>query len=347
MEECVNVYQKQREDLLALARRLAEVARDRSADDAVSDGRPPKRRRTQQSNGIDTTSDIPMRATRSQSRMALQSSQEIGERSVVENSEDEGSQYVEEDPSSQPEQPSSDPNDGLVACPMCRRRMKEEAVFTHLDQCEGQDQPPTQPEDPVLVKKQPASVAYSVPSPSKARQRLGALNYSLLTETALRKKLAEIGIPSYGPKQLMQRRHMEWMNLWNASCDSSNPQTKKELLRELDLWERTQGRQIGNAQGLSGVMAKDFDAEGWTRSNKDDFAELIKKAREKAQNSARNGSKAGDTEMEPLKEPRSLEINSSVDHSSTPNSIVDPTSPAKPKLEQQESRGSQVGGVTA
>lgn len=28
-------------------------------------------------------------------------------------------------------------DDGLVACPMCNRRMKEEEVFPHLDRCEG------------------------------------------------------------------------------------------------------------------------------------------------------------------------------------------------------------------
>ena len=30
------------------------------------------------------------------------------------------------------------PDDGLVKCPICSRRMKEEAVYSHLDQCDGE-----------------------------------------------------------------------------------------------------------------------------------------------------------------------------------------------------------------
>lgn len=32
-------------------------------------------------------------------------------------------------------------DDGLVACPICNRRMKNEAVFGHLDKCPGAEQP--------------------------------------------------------------------------------------------------------------------------------------------------------------------------------------------------------------
>ena len=346
MEECVNVYQKQREELLFLARKMAEEARAEAAEDAAPEDRPPKRRRILQGSGVHTSSQMPMRATRSQSRMALRASQESRERIVVEDSEDEGSQYVE-DPSPPPEQPLSEPNDGLVACPMCKRRMKEELVFTHLDQCDGEDRSSAQQKDPVLDQTQPTSVAYSVSSPTKARLRMGALNYSLLTETALRKKLAEIGIPFHGPKLLMQRRHMEWMNLWNASRDSSHPKGKKELLRELDIWERTQGRQIANAQGPSGVMARDFDVEGWTRANRDDFADLIRKAKEKAHKSVSEESKAEEGGGHSARPPQSLQPNSRVDHSSNPNGVVDRTSSTNPQLEQQESHGSQISGVTA
>lgn len=348
MEECVNVYANQREGLLSLARRVAVDARSGAVDGTAFKGRPSKRRRTQQKNGPSTTSEMSVRATRSQSRMPLQICQESRERSIIEDSEDDGSQYGEEDSSPLPAKPFFDPGDGLVACPVCSKRMKEEAVYPHLDQCNGEDRSSTEQKDPTAMKKKSTSIAYSVASPCKARQRLGALNYSLLTETALRKKLFEIGIPSYGPKPLMQRRHMEWMNLWNASCDSSNPQTKRELLRELDNWERTQGRQIVNAQGPSGVMAKDFDTEGWTKSNKDDFADLIRRAREKAHKPVATGPKDDGLGQEDPREPQNLEPTLDSEHSSKCNNVVDLTSPAKPPLEQQQqSQGSQMNGVTA
>ncbi len=346
MEECVDVYEKQREDLLRLARNIAEERRSTGIDERVRDGRPLKRRRTQPPSEVRGLSEVPMRATRSKSRLVLQTNHESKRQPIVEDSEDTGSQYSDGDLSSIVQKPLPEPVDGLVACPMCGSRMKEEAVFLHLDQCSGEVGSSTPAKDPPASRRQSTSLAYSVQSPSKARQRLGALNYSLLTETALRKKLTEIGIPSYGPKALMQRRHMEWMNLWNASCDSSHPHTKREILRELDNWERTQERQIANAQGPSGVMAKDFDVEGWTRSNKDDFAALIRIAREKAHRQEPSEPKREASEHEAATQPNSLEAATDLHRSS--NGVVHTTSPAKPPLEQQQhSQSSQINGVAA
>ncbi len=340
MEECVNVYEKQREDLLVLARRMGEDARANTRERFEADGRPAKRRRTQQSDGANSPSEVPIRATRSQSRRKSQAKQASRERSVVADSESDGSQYQEdENTSSPPEQHYPEPDDGLVQCPMCHARMKEEAVFTHLDQCDGSA---TKAKGSTTESKASTSVAYSVPSPTKARQRLGALNYSLLTETALRKKLAEIGIPSPGSKPLMQRRHMEWMNLWNASCDSSHPKTKRELLRELDVWERTQGRQIAYAQGPSGVMAKDFDVESWSKSKKEDFADLIKKARQVSHRTQPI------TEEEASRPRPSLKSGPESAQSSTNTPMIDLTTTAKPPpMDQQQSQGSQINSVTA
>lgn len=82
---------------------------------------------------------------------------------------------------------------------------------------------------------------------------------------------------------LLEKRHVEWVNLVNANCDSNKPRTKRELLRDLDLWDRSQGRQISN--GMSGpndgnvVMRKDFDGVAWAVNHNDDFLRLISQAR--------------------------------------------------------------------
>ena len=81
------------------------------------------------------------------------------------------------------------------------------------------------------------------------------------------------------------------MNLWNANCDSRIPKTKRALLQELDIWERTQG---GNATGPSPfmvnntVMRKDFDAAGWSANHDDDFKRLIANARKKSEAQVRS-----------------------------------------------------------
>ncbi len=117
-------------------------------------------------------------------------------------------------------------------------------------------------------------------------ERLPQLNYSLLKDNALRRKFSEIGIPSSGPRPLLIRRHTEWINLVNANCDSTKPRSKRELLHELDIWDRTQGRQMLSASNGGGsattVMNKDFDGAAWAASHDQDFKSLIAKARRKA-----------------------------------------------------------------
>lgn len=107
--------------------------------------------------------------------------------------------------------------------------------------------------------------------------RLPALNYSILKDGVLRKKLRDLGIPEWGPRDLLQRRHTEWMNLWNANCDSENRKSRRELLQELDTWERTLG---GNSSSgpANTVMRKDFDTAAWSSSHGDDFKRLIANA---------------------------------------------------------------------
>lgn len=173
------------------------------------------------------------------------------------------------------------PEDGLVACPICRRRMKEENVFSHLNVCDGtagSSSPKRPSRTPTPLVQAP------LPKPVKPQERLPSFNYTLLKETALRKKLQDLNIPSFGPKPLLQRRHIEWVNLWNANCDSSRPRSRKELLADLDRWEKTLGgrsRDGGASTEVNEVMKKDFDGAGWAKTHKSDFDDLIANARRK------------------------------------------------------------------
>lgn len=76
----------------------------------------------------------------------------------------------------------------------------------------------------------------------------------------------------------------------NANSDSSRPRTKSELLHELRVWDKSQGRQILNApedsMGVNSVMRKDFDGTAWATSHDDDFQRLISKARQKVANNS-------------------------------------------------------------
>jgi E3 ubiquitin-protein ligase RAD18 len=103
----------------------------------------------------------------------------------------------------------------------------------------------------------------------------------MLKEGALRKKLQEIGIPNWGTKELLKRRHIEWLNIHNSNCDAheSVRKTKRQLVKELEEWENTQGGRADSKE--SKIMKKDFDGSGYAKSHKTDFDDLIAKARSK------------------------------------------------------------------
>lgn len=79
----------------------------------------------------------------------------------------------------------------------------------------------------------------------------------------------------------MRRRHIEWLNIHNSNCDADESvrKPKRQLLRELEEWENTQGGRADVKE--SKVMKKDFDGSGYAKSHKSDFDDLIAQARKK------------------------------------------------------------------
>lgn len=171
--------------------------------------------------------------------------------------------------------------------------MKEWQVFKHLESCPGSTPP----------SRKRAGESSSTPGFGRIRpqqnrslERLPALNYSMLREQPLRKKLSELGIPNSGPRHLLESRHKEWVTIWNANCDAARPKKRSELLHDLDVWERTQGgrapafgRSVHNA-----VMVKDkeFDGTAWAAKHDDSFKDLIANARKSRMEARKRAEKA-------------------------------------------------------
>jgi len=118
IEEVVSNFQIARPTAL----QLATSAGDRQEDDDRLSQRPSKRRRTNNSYDADDTGS--QRQTRSRTKKAP---------SPVYTNDTE---ILDVDGAQDEEQ---EPDDGLVSCPMCGQRMKEQAVFGHLDRCDGQE----------------------------------------------------------------------------------------------------------------------------------------------------------------------------------------------------------------
>lgn len=230
----------------------------------------------------------PKRQTRSSSRKTVQtpSSSQV----VILDSEDEGDMDCRSELPQLQLQPSPlQDTKGLVQCPICTKYMKEELVYSHLDSCTGAEPPPRQaPVQPPSPRKNDAP-----------RQPLAYMNYTILKESDLRKKLQNLGIPSGGIKSMMQARHTHWVDIWNANCDSDKPRSKRDLLRELDSWERSHYN-----SNNSGVMKKDFDGGQWSKGHEAQFKDLIAQARARGQAKLNN---AVDKPVEPTRPPGNID----------------------------------------
>lgn len=158
VQELVDTFKEARADILALARAHKPV--DKSGDAQQSHGRDDaagepaaKRRRVDDTSdqvaSFSVQSEPP--ATAPQSRApdssvppALEAVESgspghVGSSDVHQASPSRASPSVNS---------STEPSDDIVACPICNRKMKNEAVFGHLDSCPGPSRSPTENSTP-------------------------------------------------------------------------------------------------------------------------------------------------------------------------------------------------------
>jgi E3 ubiquitin-protein ligase RAD18 len=279
VREVVNRFQEARPKALELARQ------DKERDETIASGGETTKKRKLDETDIEDES--PRRNTRSRTTRSSQRSNGIkGMPIEVRDSEDESDEeFVPE---------------GFARCPMCQRPKKVEDMWQHTANCDGTPEPKggrstrsryaasngdnhhsTHNSARRTTKTQVNTLQHRRKEPPPPMSRLPGINYALLNDAKLRKRLQELGISASGKKDLLIRRHTEWLHLWNSNCDASDDRrkTKRELLKELDTWERTQG---GNANTTTApVMKKDFDGRGHASTHKSQFDDLIANARKK------------------------------------------------------------------
>ncbi|KAG5518756.1 hypothetical protein PMAC_002725 [Pneumocystis sp. 'macacae'] len=128
-------------------------------------------------------------------------------------------------------------------CPVCGRRVVVGDAEAHVDACLGEARP----------------------------AKLARVNYALWTESRLRAELRTLGLRTVGDKAVLQRRHAEWVNLWNANTDAARPAARSELVRRLARWERS-------AHAVQPSI-RDIASDAWLRTHRAAFAQLAAAAR--------------------------------------------------------------------
>lgn len=262
MEETVEAFTKARPKVLEVARNPPASAKRKAQTEDTKEAKPePKRLRTSARLNSRTPNPPPQQ----------EEEEEKGVEDVVEVADSDGGDTDGE------YAPETENHDGLVPCPICSTKMKEWQVFAHLENCTGAP-PPT----PKTTKN--GAFPLQQQTAPKAAERLPAINYSMLKDNALRKKLTDLGLSTIGSRTLLEKRHKEWITLWNANCDAAKPKKRTELMRDLDMWERTQGGKAPmggrSIREAAVIKDKDFDGQAWATKHEDSFKDLIESARQ-------------------------------------------------------------------
>ncbi|KAJ6668292.1 hypothetical protein lerEdw1_015669, partial [Lerista edwardsae] len=118
-----------------------------------------------------------------------------------------------------PEMPSTSATKVVrkVECPACGVPVQEQLINKHLDSCLIRDE-----------KKD------SLRSSGHKRKFLPKVVYNLLSDRDLKKRLKEHGLSTHGTKQQLIKRHQEFVHMYNAECDSLNPKSVSDIVKELE-----------------------------------------------------------------------------------------------------------------
>lgn len=121
--------------------------------------------------------------------------------------------------------------------------------------------------------------------------------------------MGELGLDNSGPRSSLEKRHKEWVTLWNANCDAARPKSRSKLMNDLHVWEKAQQYGTGSMGGGVGlshqqpvVKNKDFDGAAWAAKHDSSFKDLIataRKSRQDAQKTTDGSSTTADRVLDP------------------------------------------------
>ncbi|XP_074692294.1 E3 ubiquitin-protein ligase RAD18 isoform X2 [Strix aluco] len=108
-----------------------------------------------------------------------------------------------------------------VECPVCEVAIPEHYINKHLDSC--------------LTREEKKD---SLRSSAHKRKPMSKVVYNLLSDRDLKKRLKEHGLSTHGTRQQLIKRHQEFVHMYNAQCDSLNPKSVAEVVKQLEKNEK-------------------------------------------------------------------------------------------------------------
>lgn len=231
--------------------------------------------------------------------------------------------------------------DQMVECPICNKIMSAEILqANHIDNCletQASISRPTkrtrasnslnQPNNAnnissFFLANTPSTNSISETSPYKRRatqdfyfleatkhhsdqKKLPKLDFSSLTTSRLKEKLANLKISTQGSRIQLELRYNQYYILYNANLDSNHPVPDKVLKQRLNQWELSHLTfaqastnslfDTGGNTALRTITDKNFLVSEWTKRYRKEFARLTRLAKASATKKAKLQEPAGNT----------------------------------------------------
>lgn len=160
---------------------------------------------------------------------------------------------------------------GVLACPICNKFIKEELINTHLDNClkTGNEIVMINHENPIINSSISSSISSSTSisvnsssgfeynninnpnepslnwnqimgankSQKEPLKKKPAIAYNLWATSRLKKELKLDNLSSNGTRDILIRRHSEWVRRYNSNLDRLTPLSVDKIRTELLKWE--------------------------------------------------------------------------------------------------------------
>ncbi|KAG5838301.1 hypothetical protein ANANG_G00222320 [Anguilla anguilla] len=174
-----------------------------------------------------------------------------------------GSSCSRPDPSSLPTSKEGSPV-VKVECPVCFVGISQQFINKHLDGCLRRNE-----------KEE------SLRSSLGKRKPLAKVVYSLLSLQELKRRLKDFQLSTQGPRDQLERRHQEFVHMYNAQCDSLNPKSAQDIAKEIEKNEKARIQAQCNSKCMPLFSKGQTDKEieevhsNYRKQHSDEFSRLI------------------------------------------------------------------------
>ncbi|XP_074523823.1 E3 ubiquitin-protein ligase RAD18 isoform X2 [Halichoeres trimaculatus] len=156
-----------------------------------------------------------------------------------------------------------------VECPVCSVSVSQQFINKHLDTCLTRGE-----------KKESLRSSFG-----KSRRPMGKTVYNLLSQQELKRRLKECHLSMKGTRDQMIKRHQEFIQIYNAQCDSLNPKSAEDIAKEVEANEKIKSQLQGKAKPVMVFSKNQTEGEieemhsNYRKQHSSDFSRLIAQVR--------------------------------------------------------------------